>query len=397
MKEKNSKRLANISLFVATCGFAVTMPFQSKIFQILSGGFEAALVGGLADWFAVTAMFRHPLGIPIPHTALLPKNREKITEGILSTLNNQWLSKESLIEKVEERNWIHQGINAFEELLENDETKTKIIKSIQQFGDSIQDETIEKFLLKTFKPTIDSLSTQKLLSNAMDTVIKNEWDAKTYEFLITKIEETVSLPHIKELIGKEVIQFIERKFFMIKAFLPMIGEEKITEFIHSGLIDLLGELKDPTSDRRKFILSFIRLEAEKNKSNEHIIRQLDEWKNKGYDYLVEQAIRLVRSKIADENFLLNTIRNSIGFIKTSDFIESIEKGFKTLLINLIEKYHHKIGDLVRFNIEKLSTAEITDLLENKIGKDITWIRVNGAVCGFIIGIILTSIRMIISQ
>ncbi|MEE6450984.1 DUF445 domain-containing protein [Gottfriedia acidiceleris] len=394
MKEKNSKRLANISLIVATCGFAATMPFQSKLFQILSGGFEAALVGGLADWFAVTAMFRHPLGLPIPHTALLPKNRKKITEGILNTLNNQWLSKESLIEKVEERDWINQGINAFEKMLENDESRNKMVHSIKQFGASIQDDTIRKFLLNTFKPTIESISSQNLLSKAVDTVIEKEWDAKTYEFLINKIEETVSLPHIKELIGKEVIQFIERKFFMIKAFLPMIGEEKITEFIHSGLIDLLSELKHPNSDRRNFILSFIRLEAEKNKSNENIIRQLDEWKNKGYEYLVDQAIKLFRNKMNDEVFILNAIEKMIRNIKNSNWIDSIEQSFKKLLNNTIEKYHHKISDLVRYNIEKLSTEEITDLLENKIGKDITWIRVNGAVCGFIIGLVLTSLRLI---
>ncbi|PGS50600.1 DUF445 domain-containing protein [Bacillus sp. AFS041924] len=394
MKEKNSKRLANLSLLVATCGFAATAPFQSKLLQILSGGFEAALVGGLADWFAVTAMFRHPLGIPIPHTALLPKNRKKITDSILNTLNNQWLSKESLIEKVEEREWIHQGISAFEQLVENEESRNKMIHSIKQFGMSIQDETIEKFLLNSFKPTIDSISSQRLLSNAVDTVIEKEWDSKTYEFLINKIVETVSLPHIKELIGKEVIQFIERKFFMIKAFLPMIGEEKITEFIHSGLLDLLSELKDPNSDRRNFILSFIRMEAQKNKSNENIIRQLDEWKHKGYEYLVDQAIKLFRNKINDEEFILNTIQKIIIFTKNSNWIDNVELSFKKLLINTIEKYHHKIGDLVKYNIEKLSTEEITDLLENKIGKDITWIRVNGAVCGFIIGLILTTLRMI---
>ncbi|PEL13057.1 hypothetical protein CN601_06100 [Bacillus sp. AFS017336] len=394
MKEKNSKRLANISLIVATCGFAATMPFQSKLLQILSGGFEAALVGGLADWFAVTAMFRHPLGIPIPHTALLPKNRAKITEGIISTLNNQWLSKESLIEKVEEREWINQGLSAFEGLLENDESRTKMIESIQQFGASINDETIENYLLTTFKPTINSISSQKLLSNAVDTVIEKEWDAKTYEFLINKIEETVSTPHIKELIGKEIIQFIERKFFMIKAFLPMIGEEKITEFVHSGLIDLLTELKDPKSDRRNFILSFIRLEAEKTKSNENIIHQLDEWKNKGYEYVVKQAINLFRNKLNDKDFILNSIEKILAFIKNSNWIDNVEQSFKKLLINTIEKYHHKIADLVKFNIEKLSTEEITDLLENKIGKDITWIRVNGAVCGFIIGLILTTLRIV---
>lgn len=394
MIENNSKRLANLSLLIASTGFVATMPFQAKIVQILSGGFEAALVGGLADWFAVTAMFRHPLGIPIPHTALLPKNRVKITEGILSTLNNQWLSKESLVDKVNEQQWIEKGVHAFEKMLDDEESREKIITSIQQAGTSIQKESIEKMIHDSFRSTIDLISSEKILSNVIDKIFENEWDEKTYEFLISKIEDYVKMPHIKELIGREIIQFIERKFFMIKAFLPMIGEEKIIEFIHSGLLDLLIELKNPTSERRKTILSFIRIEAEKSKTNENVIRQLNEWKNSGATYAIQEVSNWIQNKLSDRTFIMNTLLRILVFIKKSGWINKIEISFKKILYQLIEKYHYKIGELVRMNIEKLSTEEITDLLENKIGKDITWIRVNGAVCGFLIGIILSTIQII---
>jgi len=394
MVEKNSKRLANLSLLVASTGFVATMPFQAKIIQILSGGFEAALVGGLADWFAVTAMFRHPLNIPIPHTALLPKNRAKITEGILSSLNNQWLSKESLIEKVNEQKWIEKGVDSFENMLNDEESKEKIISSIQEFGTSIPKESIEKIIQDSLHTTLKSISSEKIWSNVIDKVFQNEWDEKTYEFLIDKIEDYVKMPHIKELIGREIIQFIERKFFMIKAFLPMIGEEKIIEFIHNGLLDLLIELKNPESDRRKTILSFIRIEAEKSKTNENVIRQLDEWKNSGATYAIQEVTNWIQNKLADRTYIFNTLLRLLDFIKKSGWVNKIDISFKKILYQLIEKYHYKIGELVRMNIEKLSTEEITDLLENKIGKDITWIRVNGAVCGFLIGIILSTIQII---
>ncbi|WP_430510351.1 DUF445 domain-containing protein [Gottfriedia solisilvae] len=394
MVEKNSKRLANLSLLVASTGFVATMPFQAKFIQILSGGFEAALVGGLADWFAVTAMFRHPLNIPIPHTALLPKNRAKITEGILSSLNNQWLSKESLIEKVNEQKWIEKGVDSFENMLNDEESKEKIISSIQEFGSSIQKKSIEKIIQDSLHTTLKSISSEKIWSNVIDKIFQNEWDEKTYEFLIDKIEDYVKMPHIKELIGREIIQFIERKFFMIKAFLPMIGEEKIIEFIHNGLLDLLIELKNPESDRRKTILSFIRIEAEKSKTNENVIRQLDEWKNSGATYAIQEVTNWIQNKLADRTYILNTLLRLLDFIKKSGWVDKIDITFKKILYQLIEKYHYKIGELVRMNIEKLSTEEITDLLENKIGKDITWIRVNGAVCGFLIGIILSTIQII---
>src|SRR4051794_35874729 len=102
LNQKNkSQHLATISLAVMGTGFLATIPIQHSFWgMILQAGFEAGLVGGLADWFAVTALFRHPLGIPIPHTALLPKNRKRIIAGIISMLENDWLTKESIRKKI---------------------------------------------------------------------------------------------------------------------------------------------------------------------------------------------------------------------------------------------------------------------------------------------------------
>jgi uncharacterized membrane-anchored protein YjiN (DUF445 family) len=61
---------------------------------VVAAGFEAGLVGGLADWFAVTALFRHPLGLPIPHTAIIPARRAKIIESIVAMVEEEWLSPE---------------------------------------------------------------------------------------------------------------------------------------------------------------------------------------------------------------------------------------------------------------------------------------------------------------
>ncbi len=102
-KQKGSRKIARYSLMIMGVGFIATTPFHGSVWiDLLHGGFEAGLVGGLADWFAVTALFRHPLGIPIPHTALLPNNRKRITNALVSTLKNDWLSKESIQEKIKE-------------------------------------------------------------------------------------------------------------------------------------------------------------------------------------------------------------------------------------------------------------------------------------------------------
>src|SRR5213593_1110966 len=88
------KRRATGLLAVAAAVFGAASAFEGRYpwLGYVRATAEASLVGGLADWFAVTALFRHPLGIPIPHTAIIPARRQKIVEGIVSMIEDEWLS-----------------------------------------------------------------------------------------------------------------------------------------------------------------------------------------------------------------------------------------------------------------------------------------------------------------
>src|SRR5256885_7363130 len=100
--------VGTVSLLAAVCGAAATrVALMSPAFsgltwlRIVAAGFEAAVVGGLADWFAVTAIFRYPLGLPFPHTAIIPNRRAKLIQGIVTTVEDNWLSPEVIAKRLE--------------------------------------------------------------------------------------------------------------------------------------------------------------------------------------------------------------------------------------------------------------------------------------------------------
>src|SRR5262249_2741596 len=101
--------VGTVSLLVAVAGAAGSRAALASgvvdgatSLRIVAAGFEAATVGGLADWFAVTALFRHPLGIPIPHTAIIPARRDKIIDGIVTMVEEDWLSPEAILARLED-------------------------------------------------------------------------------------------------------------------------------------------------------------------------------------------------------------------------------------------------------------------------------------------------------
>src|SRR4051812_50075901 len=90
------KRNATLLLIAVTVLFFITRCFESRYtwLGIIRATMEAAMVGGLADWFAVTALFRHPLGIPIPHTAIVPAKKDRVGRTLGAFVQRNFLSRE---------------------------------------------------------------------------------------------------------------------------------------------------------------------------------------------------------------------------------------------------------------------------------------------------------------
>lgn len=101
---RNMKLIALLALLVAVVAFGASLVFEVAWLKAMS---EAAMVGALADWFAVVAIFRHPLGLPIPHTAIVPKNKNAIAKNIALFVRDKFLSEEKLREK-----FLEKGENA---------------------------------------------------------------------------------------------------------------------------------------------------------------------------------------------------------------------------------------------------------------------------------------------
>src|SRR6478609_2566018 len=367
--KKKSKHLAVISLAIMGVGFVATMPFGDSIWgRLLQGGFEAGLVGGLADWFAVTALFRHPLGIPIPHTALLPKNRQRITRGLVSTLENDWLSKESIQEKVKRI--------AFTQRLLPIVRKGVHSETIQQKGTALLVDAINRVDTEKVVPIIKKEETQYQLGS----IAKNALD-------------NIELDGILQ--------------FALKSFQSMINEEKLGSILQNLLLSITGRLRNEEDEYRLALVNGIRKELQGLEQNEELLEKLEAWKQKTINELnvtnkLTEIVGKMKAKV-------------IAFIESPEFMksyavpyveswlnaleedvqrqEAIDTAIQKQIMSFVDENHSKIGQLVQENLDKLDDETLVDMMENNVGKDLQWIRVNGALCGFLIGIVLTVIKL----
>jgi uncharacterized membrane-anchored protein YjiN (DUF445 family) len=415
---KQGKYLAGTSLGLMSVGFLATLPFHSNnIGLLLQDGFEAGLVGGLADWFAVTALFRHPLGIPIPHTALLPKNREKVTLSLISVIEKELLNKESILQKIKQISISENLLIFAENQLSQPQVQKGILAFAEQFIRQADLSKLTPYIEKEIQEFLNQIDVAPLIGKVIDEIILKAYDEKSFDYLLEKVELWMQQPETRDGIGRMALAALSRlevsglMQFALNAFIGFMNEEKLGSMIQNVILSTLNELRQSDDERRIQIMAIIRDELHKIKSNITLQKELEAWKNQWvqqFDFagslqklfrgLQEKLIETIQNERFTEDKMQPFITNMIKKLKSDhQRIGQFEQWIHLQIAKLLETHHLQIGKLVRDNLEKLDNATLTEMLEEKIGQDLQWIRVNGAFCGFLIGIVLGAIKLWVYQ
>ncbi len=411
-----TKYIAVISLGVMGVGFAASIPFQGSIAgEIIQGGFEAGLVGGLADWFAVTALFRHPMGIPIPHTALLPKNRKRVTKGLINTLENEWLTKESITNKVKEMQLAQMVLQIAEREMQSNAVKKGIVTIAEKAIVSIDTEKLAVIIEKELKTYLHTMNTSNILQVLVDQLVVQEYDEKTLDYILVKVKDWTAQDEARYQLGSLGMKAMENikvdgfLQFTLKSFMNIVDEDKIGGILQKFIISNINSLQDADNSTRQLILAKIRQEIINVKENEALLQELENWKEKWIsnwnatdkikemlEQAQQKAVAFVNNEEFADKYVIPFLQKQMNKIKDDEVtVQKIEDWLQKQVVKLVENNHSKIGKLVQENLDKLDDKTLIEMIENNVGKDLQWIRVNGAVCGFMIGLVLEGIKAII--
>ncbi|MBS4212266.1 DUF445 domain-containing protein [Neobacillus rhizophilus] len=412
-KKTNTRHLATISLIIMAAGFLATIPMPQSIWRtVLQGGFEAGLVGGLADWFAVTALFRHPLGLPIPHTALLPKNRSKIIAKIISMLENDWLTKESIQQKINNFQFTEKIFSLINEEIHGNNLKKNSIKVIKHLIKMVNLQKVAPVIEKELKSQLNSLDTKHYLPLLIDQVTVRKYDEKALDLVLKEIDVWAKKDSTKYRLGGIAVDMIENipadgiMQFAIRSFSNLVNEEKLGNIIQNLIIKGVDSFRDPFNQNRQTLLIHIHQKLESLKSDEKMYEELERFKSqliakwepgeKINEFLANaqaKALDFVEDPIFYDEYLLPFIKEGLSeFGSDQEKMGQLEAWIKLQIAGFVDKNHSKVGKLVEENLEKLDNKTLIHMIETNVGKDLQWIRVNGALCGFLIGLALVGIK-----
>ncbi|WP_236907840.1 DUF445 domain-containing protein [Clostridium saccharoperbutylacetonicum] len=409
MKILNSYK-ATILLVIVAIGFFLTYPFNNTFAGgLLSSVFGAAMIGGLADWFGVSALFRKPLGIPFK-TEIIPRNREKIFNALSDMVGEELLTKDNINEMINKNSISGFFIKYLSENKDNKRLKEVASKMVSDIVWKISPKETGKLIEGLIKENILKIKISNIIAAAIEVSINKGYDLKIIDFIVDELIKLTKTEQAAKLIVKLVEETMKsyekgmkRRRFVNSIIFDMIlqlSPYEISLQIQNKLIDSLGEFKNPTNQTRVEFMIWMDQKIKELKSDSALQEKIENWKAQQINNELD-----LHSKIADfiENIRDKNLENSSEVdnlnMKIEEKLNKLIDEFKVniewqkkldykakgLLLEFVDNNHSKIGSMVKENLNKFSNDMIVNLIETKVGNDLQMIRINGSVVGGLVG------------
>lgn len=400
----HNKNKANMVLAGTTIGYLLALPFQEQFLGgLLASGFGAAMVGGAADWFAVTALFRRPLGISFK-TAVIPRNRERISVDIVDMVGNRLLTKENIRCKLNNYDMTAMLLDFLTQGGKEDLLKA-IPALLRDFTLRIKPQELGSFITELARENAGNLPFAELINKVIAWSNQQGYTEKVLDFMLTEAKKIVG----SELMYRLLYGFIEtvrqtyagertdRKLadwlFEQGGFTP----ERLAGIVQDKLQLFLTELYQRDNSLRLEFLGYLTSLPDKLHEDSGWQEQIEGFKRKLlFDKDVATAFaRFIRQKASQSTDGMLTEVLAYQLEKASRYItqdkvlyKQVDDYLTNALVILVEKYHSKIGALVAHRLKKYSAEEISELIEHKVSDDLQMIRLNGSAVGGLVGMLI---------
>ncbi|SEM59248.1 Uncharacterized membrane-anchored protein YjiN, DUF445 family [Chryseobacterium taichungense] len=359
---------------------------------------EAAMVGALADWFAVTALFRHPLGLPIPHTNLIENSKQRLGDNLGSFVVSNFLSPQNIrpyMQKLKISGFVGEWLG-------KEKNQEILIKNLSDIVldilNKLDDSSVSQFITKKVQEMTDDIKLNKIVGNGISYII----DKNDHQRIVTNLSS-----QIKNYILENDEMIKERVKKGSYTFIPAFVDNKIADKIANGLSDFFREIEeDPQHEIRALITKKIHEFSVDLKEDP---KWDEEFKNIKNDLLKGEKLEEYSNDIwiSIKNTLKNELQEEQSTLKMylsknlNEFSENlktdenlqqkIDNWVRVTAYKYILKNTHQFGNLISSTVGNWQGKELSEKLELEVGKDLQFIRVNGTLVGGLVGLIIYTI------
>lgn len=397
---RRMKRVATSLLVVAAAVFAVSFALQDDIAWLgyVRAAAEGAMVGAIADWFAVTALFRHPLGIPIPHTAIIPKRKDEIGATLGAFVEHEFLSDEVVLGKLRSigiarrvGGWLAEPANAERVTAEAAVAARGILTLL---GDDDVEDVIERLARRhlfepEWGPAIGRIGSSLVAADqqraAVDAVLEKaeSWLAAHPEAFERMVSER--LPRWMPGFVDRLVD--DRAHREVLSFLRSVRADDAHP-LRVAIDRYLAELADDLQHDPEMIARVERLKAELLASP-----RVREFAGEAWGAVKSTLEEGLADPASELRVALRDAVVEVGARLSTDeaLAAKVDAWLTDAAAYVVRNYRHEIAGVITETVERWDPRETTEKLELQVGRDLQFIRINGTVVGALAGLAIYSI------
>jgi uncharacterized membrane-anchored protein YjiN (DUF445 family) len=363
---------------------------------------EASMVGALADWFAVTALFRHPLGLPIPHTAIIPRKKDQIGASLGSFVQENFLTR-SVVEAKLTTIDVPGRLGGF---------LASPGRAERLAGDAAAAVTAVSALLRDedLEPAVADLVDRKLHATPAAPAV-----ARVLELVVEgdRHQEVMSaaLRGLSRFLQENRLVFRAQLGDASPSWVPDWVDDRVFDRVFTGLQGFLEEVgTDPRHELRRSYDARLRAYVHALRTDPDTAARIEDLKKELLEHpavrawsgsLWTNAKNAVLSAAADpDSELRSRLAGLIGdgarLLQTDPTVrELVQRHSHSIAGYLVERFSADVADLVSSTVARWDTEETSRRIELQVGRDLQWIRVNGTVVGGLAGLVIYTVAQLL--
>ena len=364
----------------------------------VQAGAEASMVGGVADWFAVTALFRRPLGLPIPHTALIVERKDQFAATLGQFVQENFLNADVLAERIRSARLVPRLASWLADEANAARFAGHAADLVVTVAETLRDEDVQRVLTAELTRAVDAVEVAPLAGRALRVIIAGGHHDELFNVILSGADRYLAghYAELRELFEAESPRWVPDTVYR-RVF------DRLYTRLRQRLVEMAADPDDPARHQFEEWIAGLpdRLETspELRERGERLKRDvlgsagLRDWSSS----LWQKAKQALRIQAADpESELRRRLADALvaaGRRLASDrrLQEGLERVVDSGVRALADQFHDELAGLVTGTIERWDAAETSSQLELLLGRDLQYIRINGTVVGAGVGLVLHAI------
>ena len=405
------KYKATLALSVSVIGTLAVLPMVGRGFfwDLLEAAFLASTVGGLADWFAVTAIFRKPLGISY-RTDILRRNRTRIMQALVDYAANDLLSAANIMAVARKIDMAQMFVAYLEERGGRERIKDVSFAVLSRAAETMDAAHVAERIWPAIRESFKSFPLEKFLLHFFDMLAEEKSSARILHVTLRAVRRTLHDAKMQETLLeniRELRERYERQASLRTTVIQAMGlnDERLREIAVSHMDAYVTAMLKGEGEAYERLAAAVRALLHSLGKNDSLKLSIAKWKETSFeriDLSAQFALWLERNAKGDAPFwrepLFLLLDGKIDeFTQKKSLQRRADAMFKNLLETELNDHHAFITQMVKARLEDFSDDELIAFVESRIDDDLQMIRINGSVVGAMAGMALFLVAYLVEK